>query len=219
MNYNQTVSMVRRMIGQPTVRDVDNKVLWDHITDAQLDLSAILEYQITTFDQGIRLVAGQQEYGLPAEVLYLLWAEWNDGRLTPNDPATWDNQGNDWRQATASIPNEYAVERRRLILNPPPSSGAITTDPYLVLRAITSIPGLADIGITDMPDVDIRLACAMGAIAWLAQHPSDENSARAQHCVSVRDPLLQQAKGRINHEIKPHHQGFQPLIYRRGTPR
>lgn len=213
------IANIRRRIGGANVTDVSNADLTEYLTAGLEWLAESLHYRCVTWEH-LGMTASQQEYPLPEDMLLPVFVEWNGNRLTPSSIYTWDRSGTKWRGATAATPREYAIFARKLILMPPPSSDAITTDSALTMRYIASAEPLGEGGVPGLTDGEQRLACYHAAWEYLVNHPSEENMARAGGYRTLIEKFEAEARRR---RTQPHDNefapGFKPAVSRIGAAR
>ncbi len=178
MTSQQIEARFRTLIGNPNNREVPSRDLSGFLTTSLTWLADELKWDIRT-DENIGITADDPYVILPQDFTTMIWVEWNDVRLEAFSPTGLDREGN-WRITPAGSPTRYAIEGRRLILNPAPDSTAITTDATISWRYIGSGGGLGTVGVPGLSDLDIQLLCYDAAIDWCTVHITPENQARVQ---------------------------------------
>src|ERR1051326_4134493 len=219
MDRRTAYSNLRRMIGNPAVNETSPRDLDDYIASAADWLATVLKNQYRTETALLGLVLDQQELPLPDDLGWVLFAEWNATRLTPSSHFQWDRNGTTYRTASSGNPSEFAVYERKLILMPPPSATAITTDGDVTIRYIATAAALSAAGIGGIGDFDMRLMLWDAAYEYLGLYPSDENQARAVFCKSQRDELLPAALERSRKPIEDQAPQWWPKVTRMGAAR
>jgi hypothetical protein len=212
---------VRRKIGGKTKNEVADAVLDDYLNGALEWLAAQLHYRIETDTTTLLLVEDQQEYDVPTGLIEVIFLEWDDTRLAPSSVYAWDRTGTTWRGAASGAPREFAVQGRKIVLNPPPDSDSIDTEDTLVLRGVflpASINALTA-GPTQVAPLDGRLVCWKAAQQWLKVNASQENYARAQAYQSEIDPLLKAARKNAQAMIRDYRPRWRWRSYRQGAAR
>lgn len=192
----------RRLAGNLKINDVPDTEIQEVINSALEWLAQKLKYSIRTEALAIALVEDQREYPLTEDVLWLLWVDWNDRRLQPASVFAWDQAAVNWQHAASGTPLEYAVRGRRLILYPPPSDDAVDTDGYLSYSYIAATPGVTAAGALELSRSDQRLALLQASWEWCLTHPSEENAARGQGLLSLRDEMLTDAERAARNPIR-----------------
>jgi hypothetical protein len=179
MNRAEMYGELRELIGNPDPNDVTNRQLESMIIPALERLAVELKYFVRT-DTTFTLVEDQLEYILPDDLLSMILVEWNQIRIQPSSIYQWDREGLDYRRIPSSVPKEYAIRSRTLLLGPPASAAAIATDPNLTIQYIASTPGMDGGGTIGLGNLDQQLVLYWAAVRYCRSHPSDENNARMQ---------------------------------------
>jgi hypothetical protein len=219
MDQRTIYSILRRLIGGPSPTETSERDLGEYVASASDWLASELKDQFVTDNFLIALVADQSEYPLPPDVGWVLFAEWNSQRLSPSSHFQWDRNGTSYRTAPSGNLSEFAVYGRSMILNPPPSDTAVTTDGYLTTRCITTAREMTAAGLAGFSDFDARLMLYEAAFEYLVNHPSDENNARAQAHLAQINRLLPAARERARTPIEDQRPQFWPQVRRRGAAR
>lgn len=208
MNRLEIYSSLRELIGNPDVNDVTNKQLDAMIVPALEWLAVKLEYAIYT-DSSFQLRADVSEYTLPQDFGILVFAEWNSLRLIPASVYEWQRSGTDYRNAdSVSSLREFAIRGRKLILFPPPSSTAITTDPFMTIQYIGSAPMMDSSGTPQLSNLDQELLVLRAGVRYCRTHPSDENLVKIREYSLEIDELLPAARKRAQNAIAE----YQPTL-------
>jgi hypothetical protein len=186
----------------PSPEEVSDRLLDSCLADALSWLASELKYDIRTNEQ-IGLTAGQFEYPLPQDLSHVIWIEWNGKVLDPTSTYLVNATGGSWREQDANATlSEYAIQGRKLILLPPPSAAAITTDPYLSWRYIASGGEMGESGVPGLSDLDLQIARYQAACNWLTDHITAENltvfQAKIAAYTEMIARLLPNAKRRNN---------------------
>jgi len=219
MNGKELLSELRERIGNPNVNEVSNPQLERYLASALSWLASELDYVVRTETQMIQVTAEQQEYPLPGDFMSMIFVEWDGNRVLPTSTYSMDRDGTLWRGATGANLAQYAIQGRKLILQPPPSSGAVTADSLLTLRYIADSPGVQVSGTPDLSDTDQRLALWEAAYQYLIVHPSETNAARAHSCAVQVQRLLPNAKRRATLPIQDFSPSFRFRSPRQGVAR
>jgi len=196
------------IIGNPDENDVTNRQLDSHIFPALEWMASELKYSIRT-EENLILESGVREYPLPDNFAYSIWFEWNTNKLVPSTTYRWERIGTDWRDINASNPAEYAIQGRNIILVPPPSASAISTDSSLAYRYITSSPGMDAGGTPGLGDLDQQLVLYRAAIRYCRSHPTDTNLARVSEYRDELGDLIPAAKRRAENLIEDYYPSIQ----------
>lgn len=219
MTRNEVYSNFRRMIGNPETTEVSDRDTDEYLASAADFLASELKDLFTTETQMLALTAGEQELPLPPDLGWVLFVEWNATRLTPSSHFQWDREGTAYRTATSGNPAEFAVYDRKLILMPPPSAAAITTDGNLTIRYIGTAKSLTATGMPGFGNFEVRLWLWEAAYEYLVLHPSDVNQARAQACLGQVQRLLPAAQERARRPIEDQAPQWWPRTRRLGGAR
>lgn len=206
MILKEMYSALRLRIGNPPLRDVTDEHLHDFLTRGLEWLAVELRYSVTSTSSALTLVAGTQEYTLPADLMMLLFVEHNGKSLTPRTVMEWEREGTDWRNADAGTPREYAVLGRSIIFYPKPDATAVSDDSSPLIRYYAASPGLdADSATTGTPslgDADQMLAVYHAAFEWLGLFPERDPTGRMQQTnATLLQQLLPAAKERAEKRI------------------
>lgn len=219
MNETHLYGELRELIGNPDVNAVNNRQLRSHLMASLEWLASKLKYGIRTDEKMTLLVAGQVEYPLPRDLGWVMWVSWNGNKLEPASTYGWDAVNNDWRDTTSGSPNSFAINGRKLILNPPPDATAIASDSYLSVRSITSSPGLGAEGALELAELDEQLLLYYAAVRYCASKPSDENKSRSADYMGLINALLPDALARIHHPIEDYQPKWRVKSHRTGGAR
>lgn len=179
MDRSELYAELRELISNPDPNDVTNRQLESYIIPALERLAIELRYSIVTTNT-FPLVADQLEYILPNDVMSMILIEWNSLRIEPAAIDQWDREGFDYRRAASSNPREYAIRSRTLLLGPPASSTAITTDPYLTIQYVATPTGLDGGGTPGLGNLEQQAVLYLAAIRYCRSHPTEENQIRLQ---------------------------------------
>lgn len=209
----------RRKIGGKLRTEVIDSDADSYLDSATEWLAAQLKWRVGTDTQSLALVADQQELQLPDDLIEVIFIEWNSKRLTPGSVYGWDRVGTDWRGATSAALSEFAIQGRKLVLNPPPDDDAIEDDPTLTLRGVFMPEKVSVAGPVDVAPLDARLIAWKAAQQWLKVNTSQENYARAQAYQSEIDPLLKSARKNAQKMIRDYQPRFRWRSYRNGAAR
>jgi hypothetical protein len=219
MTEVELYSDLRELIGNPSVNEVSNRQLRKYLTPALEWLADQLKYAVVTDDNAIALTAGQLEYPLPPEVSWIVWVEWDGNKLEPATTQGWERDGLDWRDAASASPTGFAIEGRNLILNPPPASTDVTTDPTLSIRYISSTPGLKPGEQPGLSKLDQQILVLKAASRYLGFHPTPENAQRLGYAEREIAELMRGALARAHNPMEDFAPRFFVKTRRRGGAR
>ncbi len=191
----------RELIGNPRVSELSVRQIDSYLIGSLVWLAEELEFDIQT-EEIIGLSADQVEVPLPPDLLFLLWVEYNETRLDAISYSELDREN--WRIQESGTPARYAVLGRRLILNPPPDSTAITADETLSWRYIGSGARLTAQGPQGLSEGDLQLLRYDAALAWLSSHPSEENNAKGLAYTARVNRFLPAARKRWQQPVPTH---------------
>jgi hypothetical protein len=187
---------------------VPDSRLLENILPALNVLAAELDYVIVDDADIMGLTANQAAMALPEDLAFILSVDWNSTTLTPNSMYAWERDNTTWRETTAGSPSEYVVQGRMLILNPPPSSTAVTTDPYLRLRYIASSPGMTATGTPGLSALDQELVVLEASVRYCYTHPNERTLARVVGLEKLRDRAMAGARRRAQRAVRGFHPRF-----------
>lgn len=213
MNRLELYSEFRELIGNPDPNDLTNRQIESYLVPALEWLAVQLNYSIHTNDT-FPLVEGEREYQLPPDFGSMVLVEWNSMRLAPSSIYQWDREGFNYRNVPASMPREYAVWGRKLILGPPANLAAISTDPYLKIQYIGSTKGLDGSGTPFLGNLDQQLLLLRAATRYCRSHPTEENMARIVTYREEIAELLPAARKRAQNAIEDFYPHFHPNVDR-----
>jgi hypothetical protein len=219
MTEVQLYSDLRELIGGMSVNEVSNRQLRKYLIPASEWLADQLKYSVATDELAIALVADQIDYPLPEAVGWIIWVEWSTNKLDPNTTFGWEHDGLDWRDATSGSPTSFAIEGRKLLLNPPPSATAITTDGFLSMRYFSNSPGINPGGPVALSALDQQVLCLEAAERYLGLHPTEENSARLAYVNRKKTELMKGALARAHNPIEDFQEVTRVKTRRRGGAR
>ncbi len=225
---DQLCGGMRKRIGNPDIREAPDRELSDFLQHAWEWVAAELDLSVTTDTTTLALTADVMELALPSDALILLFVEWNGVRLKGSSVFEWDRAGVDWRgSASVDVLREYAVQGRKLILYPPPSSTAVSTDSALTVRyyaqgatlatSSTAAPSLSE---GDQMLVVERAAWQWNMLRSGEQPPLGQAAlARANANQASLSQLLPQAKRRWQTQVIDAQPGISYRTRRMGAPR
>lgn len=211
---------VRQQIGGPHLNTITDADLEGYVQGALRWIAGELRLTVRAEPHAIGLVAEQAEYALPSDVAEMIDVEWNDTRLEPTSTYQETLDGGAWRFAEAANPTQYAILGRRLILIPPPSSDAVTTDGFLTIRYVAGPPEpVGPSGQPDLNPVDYDLLVYEAAYRYLLAHPGEESLARSGAYEKQIARLLPGARRRAQNMIRDFGPRLKGRSYREGAAR
>jgi parallel beta-helix repeat protein len=123
-------------------------------------------------DGTIALIAGQQEYALPADFVLANWLQYGGYRkLERSDVERWMSRGEDWRNDPAGEPKAWALYSNKLIIRPAPSGEAVAAAANLTLRYVSTPPSITTNGPEQLGSQEYRLVVMYGALLWSILFP------------------------------------------------
>jgi hypothetical protein len=220
MDDIEMYSLMRELIGDPPVEQVSQRKLQPYMASALNWLAAELKYLIRE-ENLITLVAGQVNYPLPSDLLFVLWLSYNNNKIDGSSVWVWDRDGFGWRAPTApGTPSTFAVQGRELFLNPSPSAAIVAANPVMRLRYIATPTRIERGGPVGLSELDSRIACYQAAALWCMAHPQDPaNGQRKQDYEAWVLGELPKAKQRAHNPIEDFYPGFRPKVGRLGAAR
>ena len=175
----QVEAYLRIQCGDPDADAVSRRTLMIYFASALEWLAAELDLNVRTVNNLYALTASDYDYPLPQDTYEIIWVEWNEQRLTRQTMLGWNRDGVDYRNAEAGTPADWAVIGNELILYPPPSSDAITTDGYLDMCWISGGVELGPNGVPGFTNLDTWVCIYKAAQQYCDMHPSKENQVRS----------------------------------------
>ena len=207
MDEAEIFSNLRSRIGNPTPNeysDIDlQKTMEPHLCWFASEMGMPIIPALT-----LPLTADEYSIALPQDCDQLLWVEWNGKRLEPASINRWVRDGVTWRQDASNEPRSYAVQDRKIILNPPPSSDAISTDANLTIAYVGVTAELSATGIAGLTDGDLWCVILRTAADFLGLHPgkNDQETAQRKSLLTTNlamfSDMIKQAKARRQMPVK-----------------
>lgn len=219
MTHAEMLAELRQLIGSPGLDQVTNRALESRLWSAADSLADSLGYRVVTQTNMFALTAGTYEHALPADLNRILWVRWNGKFLDAGDLRAWQRDKKDWRTATSGNPSAFAVEGRSLILFPPPSADAITTDGYLDMSFLACAAAPASGGTAGLSDSDLWCLIFKAAVEWLGVNPSQDNAIRFQTCGTELLLRVDRAKARHAEPVVQQHKSIRWANRRSGAAR
>lgn len=164
------LSRLRYRIGDPSPNDVTAITLREFWNSALQRLAHFLKWNIPPATT-ITVASGDYSLPLPDNLMWLLWVEWNNQRLQPDQINRLILNGVNWATLPAGTLSRYAIQGRQLILLPGPSSDTTITYSY-----IANSPGLEPKGITGLSEQDVAPALYDAASEFLMMYPGDDDA-------------------------------------------
>jgi hypothetical protein len=172
MNRQQAVSIVRRMVGNPTVDQQPDYRFLDYIREGLQALNRRVGFYSRTGDRPLPLSLGVNEYLLPDDVISIQWVLWNGNHLLQkSDQDEWRRRGVDFLQGAPGSPQEWCHWTNKLLLYPAPDQGTISQSPTLTLRYVAAHPDVIPFeGIERLNVQDQRIPLLYAAMSFLSVH-------------------------------------------------
>ncbi len=144
-------------------------------------LNAVAHYHYTTSTTDVVLVAGTQEYDLPADVIEVSWLRHNGVEVEKGDWSQWLREGDSWASEPAGSPRYWAQYGSKLIIRPAPSAAAVAAAASPVFRYVSKPANFTVNGPVQLPSNSYRVAVYEAVRIWTAAYPDSQiASARAQ---------------------------------------
>lgn len=192
----ELLGRIRERIGKPTQNEVSDRRLMDYLHSRLEWLAGLLEYSVKTDSTSIAAVASQYEYALPADFGEMIWVRYGGEFLTPATVPQWVRDGTDWIDAAAALPTEYAIQARKLLVTPPPSSTNVTSYPKFTISYVASPVPVEENDLPLFGESDQMLLVFAVAHEWCSANPTEENLVRAQAYQQYIDLQLAEARRR-----------------------
>lgn len=201
-------AVFRQLTGNPPERDVSRRTIQRHLQNGVNWVASELEIPKRTDTTTFALVADQFEgYLLPSEALQVQEVMWNGRHVDYTSIEEWRRDRVAWRTATSGDPREVAVDGREMIVYPPPSAGAISTDANLVVRYLSSTFLITDGGVPGFGDADVLLAIYAAAQEWLSFNNMDGSKtnliAQVEKFIAMRLPTAKARYARMLDDYQP----------------
>ena len=213
MTLNEAYRHLRTQIGSPSVNQTGDLELLPYIEGSISRHSDEVELGIRYETQAIGLTAEQVEIPLPGDFKQILWVEWNGARLKAENASAWRRDRIDPWSASSGNPSRYSVEGLKIALYPKPSSGAVTTDPVLSVRYLSTV-SLNGQQLSQASDADWWVIVLGAACDWMAQHPTKENMVTLQYVAKQYENRLAAARRRGRDQSGAGIQVIKPKVYR-----
>ncbi len=157
------------------------------------ELNRLTRYHYTDDATSITLVAGTQEYALPAACNQLIFVTWRGQELKKSSVDQWRSQGEPWQQQTGE-PREWAMYGEKLVIFPTPTTEAVAADPNPVLRYGSNPPDIGTSGPEQLRAQDYPIPVYHGVALWSASYP---DSGSAQLRLGFYEPLFDKEAGKV----------------------
>lgn len=187
-----------RSLWRELTGEFDQDVVQDATVDAYLqrgleELNRLVRYHYDDDATSITLVAGTQDYALPAACNELVFVFWRGQPLLKSDVEEWRRQGVPWRQQSGE-PSEWAFYGDKLVLYPIPTGEAVAADPNPVLRYGSNPPDIGTAGPEQLRSQDYPIPVYHAVALWSASFP---DSASAQMRLGFYEPLFDKEAGKV----------------------
>lgn len=196
MTTSELLARLRQRIGNPNKSEVSDLALLDCVNASLVELADELQFRVVTETQAIGLVAEQQDYSVPNDILSILWVSHNGKRLEPAGLTERDRDLDEWRTVAANTPTQFAVRGRRLYLLPKPDSAAVSADGFLAYSAVAAPAEMGAQGPVGLSENDQWLLCWSAALDWCVTNPSEENAARVPGYAAKKEQMMARARER-----------------------
>lgn len=125
MIYTEMILQLREQVGRPSIDEVNNDRMLQHLNSALEWLAGELGYNPTTTTQA--LTADDYDYVLGVGVSEVLWVKHGSTPLQAASISQWVRDEVPWRSAPSGSPTQYAFEGTTLFVYPPPDTSADDT--------------------------------------------------------------------------------------------
>lgn len=229
MTKSELLGRLRTRVGATDKTETSDERLTEFVDIALSILGDELNFRNVELDLAFALVADQRSYPLPSDVLLVQWVEWSGKRLEPVSLVTFDRDFDDWRARESGSPRQFAIRGRKLYLDPPADSSAVTEDGYLTMGYVGAPSRMGDGGPAGLSDSDQWLAIYLAALCFCQSNPSEVNAARLpEYKETIYGPdgmggMMAAAKSRWTGDgaatAKHHFPAFKPHTGRTGGAR
>jgi hypothetical protein len=167
MNKQQGRELFRRMVKETNLVVVPDPLVDLFLTGGLEKTNDLLKYHKTHDVTGVTLVAGQQDYTLPAACVQLLRVEWNGKPLDETDEDELRNNNELWRQIPAGHPERYFLFAGRTItFIPTPNANAVVVAPNPALDYISAPADFTLNGFAQLAAMHHRIPILAACIDW-----------------------------------------------------
>lgn len=163
------ISLWRELTNERNGTAVPDSVVCIYLDWGLQALNRASRYHYTTTT--LTLVAGQQEYAAPSDMLDIRWIRFGLKELQKSDVERWRNDDLNWALEPAGEPREWAQYGLQIIFRPAPSAEAVAANPTVTLRYISNPPAILTSGPDQLSASAWRLAVVYGAFLWSAAYP------------------------------------------------
>ena len=161
----------RYRAGNITDRECSNAQVDSFLQEAATYFAGKFKYERRTAIDDFGLIENQFEYTMPLDIEEIIDVHWNGTQLPYSSVGEWRLRSIPYRNSTAGIPREIAVDGRQFIIYPKASADAITTAPKVEYRYTHSRAALTPEGIVGIPDSDVPTCVQYAAWLYLGTHP------------------------------------------------
>lgn len=169
-----------RELWRELTNERDEEVAPDAVVDLYLQrgaegLNDLIRYHQTT-EAAFTLVAGTQEYDLPAAFIEAEWVSWNNKDLEKGDIERWRQRLDEWRVEPQGPPQFWAIDGNKLVVRPTPNASAVATASTLTMRYVSTPADVSTSGFAQLPSHYHRLIVYYAAALWAEAYPESQRS-------------------------------------------
>lgn len=155
-----------------TSSGIPDSVVGVYLTWALHWINRIAKYHYTTDTTTIALVAGQQEYTLPSDIVEARWLRHGLIDLQRGDVERWRSDDLAWASEPAGNPREWALYGgQQIILRPAPSAEAVAEAPTCTLRYVSAPADIMTAGPAQLPTQAYRIVVDKAAAIFFEGYP------------------------------------------------
>jgi hypothetical protein len=185
-------SLWRELTGEKDTTVVPNAVVDIYLQRGLEELNRLVRYHFTDDDSNVTLVAGTQEYSLPAACNQVVFVTWRGQELKKSSVDEWRSKGVAWQQQSGE-PREWAMYGDKLVFFPTPNAEAVAADPNPVVRYVSNPSDIGTSGPEQLRSGDYALPVYHGVVLWSASYP---DSAAAQGRLAFYEGLFDKEAGK-----------------------
>lgn len=164
----ELIRIFRRLSGEHFQHVPSPTDLNDHIQAGLEAFNEIVGYYVTD-DATTTLVAGTQEYDLPADNVEVIYARWNGRFLDPTDQDQLRRDSVDWISADRGDPSQFYLHGRKIGLVPTPSDATVAASAVLTIRQVSTPAGFgANPTVQQLASMHRRIPVYFAVAEWFA---------------------------------------------------
>jgi len=184
--YGQAVApaatQAMRSLWRDLVNELDSATITDTMADTYIQrgleaLNRLARYHWTTDSASITLVAGQQEYPLPTNIMEIEWIEWQGKELDKESMALWRRGSDPWRTEPDGAPRGWCQYGQTLIFRPTPDAATVAKQANPILRCVTMPDSFTTFGPLQLQQENWPIPVFYAAALWSTCHPESALSA------------------------------------------